>query len=373
MMKDSMLSALQEANLVNRPREGSASQDSYDSTDDEGSEGVVDEQNDGPLGARVGSALPYFGVGVNDVGGVDINNNADFGNNVNNVQLPPQTQAVASVSLPPLNIPVDPAAPPKVAPDSSLPLPNIKPPTNWFPDERVLSWGILTAEGCEWSAKERDDLSNQFTHERGPIFSATPCPPDMKVAISHSVTKKSDNIFRREATEDFLYEANQDLVCGYRPLLEVISRLSGVPEMEQNRQLLAKVFQSMASAVSFITRGRRELGRPFVPLVNASSLYSQKPSPSCFFGGPSVASAVDDAVSAAKVNKDLIIMPKKRSRPFRSFHPGGKRAYQGGYQSSYRQSGKSENFQKGPKGKGKGRGRGRRGKRQSSSKATAKD
>ena len=209
---------MQEANLVNRPREGSASQESFDSTDDEGSEGVVEEQIDGSLGARVGSALPYFGVGVNDARGLDINNNVNaVGQDVDDVQLSPRVQALASAHLPTLNDPVDPAAPTRVAPDSSLPLPCEKPLTNWFPEESVLSWGILTAEKCEWSQKDRDDLLRQFSHERDPLFCATPCPPDMKVAISHSVTKKTDNIFRREATEDLLFEANQDLVCGYRP------------------------------------------------------------------------------------------------------------------------------------------------------------
>ena len=95
--------------------------------------------------------------------------------------------------------------------------------------------------------------------------------------------------------------------------------------MLHNRTLLARVFQSMASAMSFLSRGRRELGRRFVPLDNAPALFREKPSPCCLFGGMSVEDAIEKAVSASKVNKDLVLMPKRpKFQPFRASGSGAR-------------------------------------------------
>ena len=105
--------------------------------------------------------------------------------------------------------------------------------------------------------------------------------------------------------------------------------------METNRTLLARVFQCMSSSAVHLSRGRRELGRRFVNLTNAEALFNKAPSHYTFFGGSSVDSAVTQAVSDSKINKDLIVMPKKRRFiPTRSMHPGGKSFYN--YNSSQR-------------------------------------
>ena len=63
--------------------------------------------------------------------------------------------------------------------------------------------------------------------------------------------------------------ANQDLSYGFRTLLEVMSSMKDRKDMKETHQLLAYVFQSMASATCRLSRGRRELGQGFVPLDTA--------------------------------------------------------------------------------------------------------
>ena len=323
----------------------------------------------GPAGARAKSALPKFGVWVNE--------DPDYNNNNNNVEVDGASLPAAVIehdyAQPPNDgIAVDPT-PPVVQPDSTLPLPSSRPTTNWYPDPETLQWALLTLDGCEWSEQDREVLVKQFSPDikYDHVFTAVPCPPDMKLAICHSETKRRDYKFRREETENFLFEANKDLACGIRPLLEVLSSLKNVPGMEDSRLLLARVFQSMASSASYLSRGRRELGRRFVPAANVGPLFDKKPSHHCFFGSDSVKSAVTSAVSAAQVNKDLVIMPKRRILPFRDAHPGGKNAWRGGSHRG-RLSGKTSNFQSGQGGRGKGRGK-RRGKRNSAPKTTSQE
>ena len=131
--------------------------------------------------------------------------------------------------------------------------------------------------------------------------------------------------------------------------------------MESNRILLARVFQSMASSAVHLSRGRRELGRRFVNLNNAEALFNKAPSHYTFFGSSSVDSAVSQAVSDSKINKDLIVMPKKRRFiPSRSMHPGGRPYYS--YQRGFQPFRGNYNFVPNTRGNFRGgqRGRGRR-------------
>ena len=112
----------------------------------------------------------------------------------------------------------------------------------------------------------------------------------------------------------------------------------------------------MASAVLKLSRGRRELGRRFVPLENANALFRTKPSHYSFFGDSSDDTAVTKAVAEAKVNKNLITMPKKRKfMSFRYSHPGGKQFYQS--KDRYQ----NQNFRNNYYRKGENFGQGRRG------------
>ena len=53
------------------------------------------------------------------------------------------------------------------------------------------------------------------------------------------------------------------------------------------------------------------LGQCFVNLNYAEALFNKAPSHYTFFGSSSVDTAVTQAVSDSKINKDLIVMPKK--------------------------------------------------------------
>ena len=200
----------------------------------------------------------------------------------------------------------------------------------------------------------------------------------MSQALQAAETKKRDYLFRRAETEEFLLEANKDIVCGFRPLLEVLSNLKGQPGMEANRTLLARVFQCMSSSAVHISRGRRELGRRFVNLNNAEALFSKAPSHYTFFGSSSVDTAVTQAVADSKINKDLIVMPKKRRFiSSRGMHPGGKSFYNNNFQRGF-QSFRGNFYPNMPnrgnfRGGQRGRGRGRRNRpRQQQQKSTPK-
>ena len=120
--------------------------------------------------------------------------------------------------------------PPVVEPDKSLPLPlTTRAPTNWHPDPSSISWADKMVDTCEWADADRAILEKQFspeeTHDH--LFTAVPPPKGLVKCMQASETKKWDWRFSRVAAEGFLYEANKDIVCAYRPLLEVISNLKG--------------------------------------------------------------------------------------------------------------------------------------------------
>ena len=143
--------------------------------------------------------------------------------------------------------------------------------------------------------------------------------------------------------------------------------------MDQTRALLAKVFQSMASVFCHISRGRRELGRRFVPLDTTPSLYKNKLSHQCIFGGSSIDTAVQKASDSKNVNKDLVFVLKKKAQPFRGVGSSSYRwnnwrgrAYVPCQQLQYDPSfsGGYRGYQKFCRGRGRwGWGRGRRGMR----------
>ena len=108
------------------------------------------------------------------------------------------------------------------------------------------------------------------------------------------------------------------------------------PSQDSNRNLLARVFQLMASSASHITRGRRELGRRWVNFDNMEALYKTKPSHYTFFGDTTADEAVSKAVAESKVNKDLLFIPKKRKTAPVRYHPGGKQFYNSNQYQSFR-------------------------------------
>ena len=217
-------------------------------------------------------------------------------------------------------------SPAVVEPDNTLPSArSSRAPTNWYPDAGVLAWAAQMVDVCEWSEADRDAFSKDFSPQviYDHIFTAVEGPKDMIDALQLPEIKKKDYLFKRFETEEYLHDANKDLVCGLRPLIEVLSNIRDVSGMEHNRTLLANVFQCMASAASRITRGRRELGRRFVPLENSSALFRTKPSHFSFFGDTSDDTAVTKAVAVSKVNKNLVILPKKRKYSFNKYSQSG--------------------------------------------------
>ena len=270
--------------------------------------------------------------------------------------------------------PVDPEV---VEPDKSLPSAiTSRAPTNWYPHPEVLAWAVKEVDNCEWSPAVREIFESDFSPEAkfDHLFTAVSAPKEMLDAEQHPEIKKKDFLFKRFETEEFLHNANKDIVCGYRPLIEVLSNLRDVPGMENNRTLLAHVFQCMASAVTKLSRGRRELGRRFVPMENANALFRTTPSHYSFFGDASDDTAVTKAVAEAKVNKNLVLMPKKRKLSFRYSHPGGKFFYQS--KDRYPNQNFRNNFYKrgGKGGQGKrGRFQGNRRKRNQNQQSNSKN
>lgn len=342
-----------------------------------------DEDEDGDEMCDMPTGRP---AGVIDEGSVAVPGDVFFGVHANmpeaplepNVIVQPlgpvENQAAPVVVLPDADV---------VLPDATLPVSASDVPPNWHPLTSVLAWANGQIDTSEWVAADREALEKQFTPEREflHLFEAVPAPPDMLTALKHPTTKENDYLFKRYETENYLYTANKDLVCGLRPLIEVISGLTGIPGQEHNRFLLGQVYQSVASALSHINRGRRELGRRFVPLTNAAALFRKKPTHHCYFGDTSVSNAVQGAVSESKVNKDLVLMPKKRQQPFRLGHPGSKYAGQdyssaskGRYQSQrgYNYNNKQQKFQN-RRGRGNWRNKGSRGKGKSKAKSSTQE
>ena len=231
-------------------------------------------------------------------------------------------------------------------PDPSLPMPTSRPPKNWDPDPSVLLWASKTLESCEWTKEDREFFVNKFSTDpdHDPLFSAVPNPPDLLAAIKSPELVDKDFLFKRAETENFLFSANEDLACGFRPLLEVLSDLKD-KGMNETRTKLAYVFQSMSSAICKISRSRRELGRRFVPLDSAPALFKNKPSPQCLFGSNSLESAIEKAVEAKKVNKDLIYVPRKRKSSF-NYPSSGSRLLGKIYKGKFQRSSNSYNNNK---------------------------
>ena len=328
------------------------SEEEEEGEEEEEEEGDVDDLPSGcPAGAQsVGPAASqvFFGVHANDPSAAPVRPGSA-------APLEPRVivQPLASSS----------ASNEVVVPDASLPVSSSNVPPNWYPLVSVLAWANAHIDSCEWSAADREAIERQFVPEQQyrHLFEAVPAPPDMLTALKHPTTKELDYLFRRYETENYLFTANRDLACGLRPLIEVISGLTGIPGQERNRFLLAQVYQCVSSGISHLSRGRRELGRRFVPLENAAALYRRKPSHFCYFGDSSVASAVQGAVAESKVNKDLVRMPKKRQQPFRVAHPGSKLAGQG-FRSRDNYQGRQQYGQYQRRGKGFNRGKRARGK-----------
>ena len=205
-------------------------------------------------------------------------------------------------------------AAPSVAhlPDAGLPSSSVRPPLNWHPDPEVLAWAVETLDLCEWSKEDRTKFENNYStsSDLDHLFTAVANPPDLLGAIRSPDLLARDYLFKRADTEQFLYNANKDLACGFRPLLSLLSSLKG-KGMEDIRIPLAHVFQSMSSAINNISKGRRELGRRFVPLDSAPALFRNKPSHNCLFGSGSLEEAMSKAVEAKKINKDLVHVPRK--------------------------------------------------------------
>ena len=229
------------------------------------------------------------------------------------------TPAVSSTPPAPGITPAVSSAPPAVivveapVPDPDLPLPTTRHPKNWEPDPSVIAWATKTSDTCEWTKEDRDFLSAKFSSDPATdfLFSAVPNPPDLLAAIKSPLLLKRDYLLKRADTEQFLFDANEDLASGFRPLLDALSSLKG-KGMDDLRTNLAYVYQSMSSAICKISRGRRELGRRFVPLVTAPALFRTKPSPLCLFGSNSIEEAIEKAVETKKVNKDLVYVPKRK-------------------------------------------------------------
>ena len=265
-------------------------------------------------------------------------------------------------------VPVVPAVAGEVLPDASLPLPTSDVSTTWHPILGVLAWANVNIDSSEWVAADREAIEKKFVPEPQfrHIFEAVPTPPDILSAMKSPITKEQDHLFRRYDTENYLYTANKDLTCGLRLLIEVISSLTGAPGQEHNRFLLGQAYQAVSSGISHLSRGRRELGRKFVPLANATALYRRKPSHFSLFGSTDDNAAAQQAAAQSKVNKDLVRMPQRRPQPFRASHPGSKYAGQGystqfqkgRYQNQYQ----SQKGYSGNAGKYPSRGRGGRGK-----------
>ena len=333
-----------------------------DCSDDESSE---EEESPSELPTGLDSAPPLFGVDVNEPQRSSVPDDA--------VSLP--LQGAARVDVPGGGAPAcadKSGTSRRVLPDASLPRISRCPPVNWDPDLPTLAWAESALDVIEWSVAEREAIEKEFVTdpEYEHIFTAVPCPEDMHKAMKlFGMDKQRDYLLNRATAEDMLLDGQKDLCCSSRVLLDVISGMAGKKDMEETRNKLATVYQGMASNMCKTSRGRRELGRRFVPLDNAPALFKQKPSHFCLFGYGSLDEAIKMAKESVAVNKDLVIMPTKAQPPFRSFGSGAKSSWAWKNRSSTQKNyGKAQNrtsnFPKGQRGKGRHK-RGSRGRRKS--------
>ena len=173
---------------------------------------------------------------------------------------------------------------PKVVPDDTLPTGNVDIP-NWKPDPAVLAWANLIIDSSEWSAEDRKSIIKTFIpdKEHEHLFEPVSMPQQIRDAMTNRSIVESDYLFKRFTAETFFYNSNVDIVTCYRPLLEVISNLKGNLDHEKDRFLLGRVFQGLVSATTKLSRGRRELARRFVPLINTPALFRTKPTHKSIF------------------------------------------------------------------------------------------
>ena len=237
---------------------------SYVSSEYDEDPGYIEIDNELPLNGPItdqDNGPTRFGVNVNEPQSsrVDATKYSDApldeNNNISAVPLP----SVAPVANPVVSAPT--AA--VILPDASLPLATDRPPKNWDPDPSLLAWAEAALDGkCEWSKKDREVFIAKFSPDpiHDHLFKAVPNPPELLTAIQDPVNLERDYLFKRFEAEQHFYSANEDLSCGLRPLLDVMSSMKDKADMKETRQLLAYVFQSMASASCRLSRGRRELG-----------------------------------------------------------------------------------------------------------------
>ena len=260
---------------------------------------------------------------------------------------------------------------PIVVPDDTLPTGNVDIP-NWKPDPAVLAWANLIIDSSEWSAEDRKSITKTFIpdKEHEHLFEPVSMPQQIRDAMTNRSIVESDYLFKRFTAETFFYNSNVDIVTCYRPLLEVISNLKGNLDHEKDRFLLGRVFQGLVSATTKLSRGRRELARRFVPLINAPALFRTKPTHKSIFGKDSTASAVEQAVKDSKQDKALVYIPKKQKLPFRSFGSSGKgfQSFRYQYPQKYNpfnaqyQTYQNQGYENPKKGSYRGRGNRQRGR-----------
>ena len=325
-----------------------SSEEDYEEYEDE------EEEDDLPMqGPKV--KIP-FGLNVNEPlrpeSSVSFTDTPAHSANKNDAPGPSCVSGAASSSV----------APP--LPDASLPLATDRPPKNWDPNPNVLAWASLAIDSCEWSKEDRKGFAEKFSPDpsHDHLFSAVKNPPELLAAIRSPELINRDFLFKRADAEQFLYSANEDLSCGLRPLIQVISDLKE-KDMEETRVNLAYVFQSMASAICHLSRGRRELGRRFVPSDSATILFANKPSHTSIFGYNSIDTAMEKTIEAKKINKDLIHIPKKRKffrsqfQQYQHFKQSGRHfdrdRYRNGYKGKFYRKGGKQN--RGSRGKGRGK------------------
>ena len=177
-----------------------------------------------------------------------------------------------------------------------------------------MAWAKLMIDSSEWSVEDRKSLMKEFIPEKELEHFLIPVhmSQQIKDAMQHRTIIESDYLLKRYTTETYLYNYNFDIVTTYRPLLQVMSNLTGDPAHEKDRFLLGRVFQGLVSSTSKLSRGRRELAWRFVPLTNSPAFYRTKPSHTSIFGGESTQTAVDQAVKDSKQDKSLVFLPKKK-------------------------------------------------------------
>ena len=267
-------------------------------------------------------------------------------------------------------------------PDSDLPAVFPRPPSNWHPKKKIMVW-LESAADKEWTPIERKELKEKFNpiEEYDPLLLPVNMPSKMHKALKSKATKRKDFLLNRELAEKNLFYASSDLCTAIRPLTEAISKLDDTPGCSDIKNLIGLGLRGIFSANIGISKTRRELGRKFVRLDCADSLFSVAPTHLSLFGNSSVPEAVKQAKEATKADDTLVFNPKKKFRPsypsnrgfqyqnyqHQNFQPRDQRRFQ--FQNHYQSQPynnqynyQRNQFQFKPRGaRGRGRG-GRRGR-----------